>query len=635
MKDKNIKSLIQILKERKDWMKTNEILDYLNISSRTLRNYVQYINQQYQSSLAIESSNMGYRLKTAENLRGLSQQKKESLSNRVYYILQQIILSEDGIDIFDLSEDMFVSVPTVEKDIIECRKFISNYDLNIYRVKGHLFLRGKEIDKRKVMSMIYYKQYNTTFYNIIDLEKIFGYELHNFKTMLLQIIQNHGYDINEYTLGNIIYHIIISIERMQDNQYVNHLVYPYRETFISMTIIHEIQGLIESYFQVHMDHNELYYLQALFSSKATYMSEEKEKFVQSRYETLIDEILEKVNENYLISLEDEEFKTKFVLHVQNMVVRCSNNFPFKNPLTQSIKMSSPLIYDLSVYISNLISEKLDIHLHEDEITYIALHVGSCLELKQKKHDLLEVVLVCPAYNHLQFQLKEKIEHYFANQLRVIKVVTRIDKEISALQADFMISTMEIPLDQTIAKVVISTFLSSDDILNIQTLVYRIKQEKEQQQLKQNLLSLFDKRIFMFSNQTFQDEFDIISFITGKMTDLRLVKKNFVGNVIKREKLSSTAFNNIVAVPHSIHMDALQTSIAVLITNKPIKWGDATNIRIVTLIAMNKNERNIYRDIYDEYIKILASATNVRKLANSPSYEAFIDQLMDLIDQPSG
>ncbi|WP_208591080.1 BglG family transcription antiterminator [Gracilibacillus suaedae] len=633
MKEKNIQALIQILKEQDDWMKTSEILDYLNISSRTLRNYVQYINEQLQSSLAIESSNMGYRLKMPKNL-GAFPTKENSLNNRVYYILQQLILSEDGIDIFDLSEYMFVSVPTVEKDINECRKFIGNYRLSINRVKDHLYLQGKEIDKRKVMSMIYYKEYNTTFYNIIDLEKIFGYELHNFKKKLLRIIQHHGYDINEYTLGNIIYHIIISIERMQDNQYVHHLDYPYKETFISMTIIHEIQDLIESYFHVHMDKNELYYLQALISSKTTYISEEKEKFVQAPYAALIDEIIEKVNENYFINLEDEEFKTKFVLHVQNMVVRASNHFSFKNPLTQSIKTSSPLIYDLSVYISNLISEKLDIHLHEDEIAYIALHVGSCLELKQKNHDLLEVVLVCPAYNNLQFQLKEKIEHYFANQLRVIKMVTRVDKEISALQADFIISTMEIPLDQTIVQVVISTFLTSDDILNIQTLVNRIKQEKQQERIKQNLLSLFDKRIFMFSDQTFQDEYDIISFITRQMTDLRLVKKDFVENVMKREKLSSTAFNNIVAVPHSIYMDALQTSIAVLITDKPIKWGEATNIRIVTLIAMNKSERNIYRDIYDEYIKILANPSNVSKLANSRSYEAFIDQLMDLIDQPS-
>ncbi len=80
------------------------------------------------------------------------------------------------------------------------------------------------------------------------------------------------------------------------------------------------------------------------------------------------------------------------------------------------------------------------------------------------------------------------------------------------------------------------------------------------------------------------------------------------------------------------MDALQTAIAVLITKQPISWGDASNIKIVSLIAMNYNERNLYRDIYDEYIKILSNPENVNKLANSRSYEGFIDQLIDFIDK---
>ncbi|WP_130860301.1 BglG family transcription antiterminator [Gracilibacillus phocaeensis] len=631
MKEKNIEALIQILKEQQDWLTTNEILHYLNISSRTLRNYIQYINEQYRPSLSIESSSAGYRLKTNHE-QVIFQPMDMNPKNRVYYILQQLILVEEGLDIFDLSEYMFVSVPTIEKDLIECRKLTSDYNLSIDRTQDRLFLHGKEIDKRKIMSFIYYKEYNTTFYNIIDLEKIFGYELHTFKEELLEIVQQHGYDINEYTLGNIIYHIIISIERMQDNQYVHHLAYPYKETFISMTIVHEIQDLIESYFHVHMDKNELYYLQALISSKTTNLSKDKGNIVKAPFWNLIHEIIVKVNENYFINLEDDEFKTKFALHVQNLVIRTSNHFSSKNPLTQSIKTSSPLIYDLSVYISNLISEKLDIDLHEDEITYIALHVGSCLELKQKHHDQLEVILICPAYNNLQFQLKEKIEHYFANQLRVVKIITRVDKELTDIKTDFLISTVEVPLHLNLSQVVISTFLTSDDVLNIQKLLNRKKKEKRQQHIKQNLLSLFDRRLFMLSDQTFNDEFEVIPFITEKMATLHLVKDDFIDNVIKREKLSSTSFNNIVAVPHSIHMDALQTTIAVLITKKPIKWGEADNIRIVSLIAMNKNERNIYRDIYDEYIKILSSPSNVSKLANSKSYEAFIDQLMDFIDQ---
>ncbi|WP_194165671.1 transcription antiterminator [Oceanobacillus sp. CFH 90083] len=631
MKEKNIEALIHLFEEHDDWMKSKQILTYLNISPRTLRNYIQHINEYYNHLFIIESSSAGYRLKKRGNKETIQTENKP-FENRMHFILQRLILADNGVDIFDLSDDLFVSVPTIEKELIECRKFIKSYDLYIERAKDYLFLKGKEIDKRKIMRVIYSKEYNTTFYNIIDLEKIFGYELHDFKKQLLQIIQSHDYDINEYTLGNIIYHIVVSIERMQDNQYVHYHVYPFKEKFISIKIVHEIKHLIESYFHVQLDENELYYLQALISSKATNTVEDTRNGTKSRYINLINQIIQKVNESYLISLDDEEFKTKFALHVQNMVIRASNNFSFENPLTQSIKSSSPLIYDLSVYIANLLSEELNIRLPEDEITYIALHVGSCLELKQKNNDSINVILICPAYNNLHQVILEKLERYFAHQLIITKVITRVDKELSMAQGDLIISTVPIPFDIEIKEVLINTFMDADDILKIQMQINKIKHEKKQQQIKQNLISLFDKRLFILSNEAFKNEFEVIRFITNKMTSLQLVKQNFAQDVIKRENLSSTAFNNIVAVPHSINMDALQTTIAVLIPKHPIQWGNASNIKIVSLIAMNYKERNIYRDIYDEYIKILSNPENVNKLAYSSSYEEFIDQLIDFIDQ---
>ncbi|MCO8298704.1 PTS sugar transporter subunit IIA [Tetragenococcus halophilus] len=421
---------------------------------------------------------------------------------------------------------------------------------------------------------------------------------------------------------------------MQDNQYVLYYSYPFKEKFVPIKVIYEIQQLVETHFHIQMNESELYYLQALLSSKTTSNIKEAVNETQSWYLNLVNQIISNVNENYLINLDDDEFKLKFALHVQNMVIRSSNNFSFKNPLTQSIKSTSPLIYDLSVYIANLLSEKLNIQLSEDEITYIALHVGSCLELKQKSNNYnsINVVLICPAYNNLHQVIKEKLESYFANQLSITKTITRIDSRIAEVDGDLIISTVTLPFNLNVKHILINTFMNEEDILNIQTKVNQIKHEKKQQRIKQNLISLFDKKLFLVTNKIFEDEFEVIRLITRKMISLNLVKQNFAEDVLKREKLSSTAFNNIVAVPHSINMNALQTSIAVLITKKPIHWGEASNIKITSLIAMNYEERNIYRDIYDEYIKILSDTENVNKLARSETYEGFIDQLIELIDE---
>ncbi len=38
-------------------------------------------------------------------------------------------------------------------------------------------------------------------------------------------------------------------------------------------------------------------------------------------------------------------------------------------------------------------------------------------------------------------------------------------------------------------------------------------------------------------------------------------------------MSSTAFNNNVAIPHSMKMDALKTGVCLIVNDKPVKWGE--------------------------------------------------------------
>jgi lichenan operon transcriptional antiterminator len=631
LKEKNIKVLIQFLEGEDDWFKSKDILSYLGVSPRTLRNYIQEINQNYHDSLTIQSSNEGYKLKKYKRSEALITNEESTMDYRIYFILQKLVLAPNSVNVFDLSDELFVSVPSIEKDLSACRKFLKKFDLNVERTKDELVLHGEEQQKRKMMRVIYAREYNITFYNIVDLEKIFGYELHPFKKQLLDIIHKHHYEINEYTMGTIIYHIIISIERMQDNQYVHYHTYPLKDEFVPMDIILEIKQLIESYFAIRLDENELYYLQALISSKTTNINSEVVIQRKEKYHKLIDNIIDKVNESYLINLDDEEFKEKFSLHLQSLVIRAANHFSYDNPLTDSIKHSSPLIYDLSVYITNLISQELNIEIPEDEITYIALHVGSCIELKQKNEDRLSVVLVCPAYNNLQWKIKEKLEFYFPQQIKITKVISRIDKNIDTVESDMIISTLSAPLDLEIPEVMINTFIDANDVLKIQTQINQLNRNKKRNKIKNDLISLFNEDLFIQTDEVFKDEFEVIQFITEKMIARQLVKPNFTEDVITREKLSSTAFNNIIAVPHSINMDALQTTIAVIILKHPVQWGESSNIRVVSLIAMNYKERNIYRDIYDEYIKILTNSDNVNKLAESPSYKVFIDQIIDFIE----
>ncbi len=60
---------------------------------------------------------------------------------------------------------------------------------------------------------------------------------------------------------------------------------------------------------------------------------------------------------YDIDLTDIDFFIPFALHIDNMLVRIRQNVSVHNPLLHSIKAMSPIIYDIAVYISNLINHQ--------------------------------------------------------------------------------------------------------------------------------------------------------------------------------------------------------------------------------------------------------------------------------------
>ena len=86
------------------------------------------------------------------------------------------------------------------------------------------------------------------------------------------------------------------------------------------------------------------------------------------------------------------------------MVRAQNRSFCKNPLVSEIRQSCPLIYDVSVQLSGIIREKTGITLDEDEIAYIALHLGGALETQKELANRVPAVLYCPGYYNMDSSL---------------------------------------------------------------------------------------------------------------------------------------------------------------------------------------------------------------------------------------
>jgi lichenan operon transcriptional antiterminator len=122
-----------------------------------------------------------------------------------------------------------------------------------------------------------------------------------------------------------------------------------------------------------------------------------DELVGPEIEELLYEIVRSVRSTYSIDLKEDSFMIRFAFHLKNVLERVEHNINIRNSQFRKIKNDFPLIYVIAVYISNIINKKTNHTLSEDEIAYIALHIGVLMEEKKAYSEKLTCVVLAPDY----------------------------------------------------------------------------------------------------------------------------------------------------------------------------------------------------------------------------------------------
>ncbi|WP_263706156.1 BglG family transcription antiterminator [Shouchella tritolerans] len=632
MKNNRKEAFIQYLASKNDWCTATNLANYFKVSTRTIRKYVNEINEDH---LVIASSPQGYRLVSKEKVK--TDHHYISPINRIKVILKELILQTEGVNLFDLGDKLFLSVSSIEHDIVQANKMIKSYHLKIRHKKDTLILIGEEREKRRLMSFIISQETSEEFLSLKAVQNAFpNYDVFSLKDEIVSILEEFNLYVNDYIMNNLLLHLVITVDRIKNNNSVIHSTDLNKLKRNAETeAANKMADLLEEQYDVSFNESERYNFILLLSSKTTLLnyqsltSSSLNHYVDEHYVTLSQELLKKVHERYFIEIVDDEFFVKFTLHIRNLIFRAKNEQMVKNPLTYKLKDSYPLIYELAVFISNQIQLMENIHIMEDEISYIAFHIGSYFERKKNLEKKIVCVVICPNYYDMRLQLIQKLEKKFHDSLEIIKVLSD-SSEIALLgQIDLIISTLPIKDEQT-PSVFIHPYLTEEDYEYIQIQVNKLNKQKKNRKVKQYLDLYFDEELFMKNVYLDSDE-AYIEFMSNLLHKKGYVSKEYGTSVLERERMSSTAFNNNVAVPHSMHMDAAKTGICLIILDRPVTWGKE-KVQVIVMISINKQQREVFSPFFEGVINILSEWKNVHELIKAKDYDDFMDKMMKLLNE---
>nr|WP_218652938.1 PTS sugar transporter subunit IIA [Paenibacillus sp. 79R4] len=622
------------MEARNDWVTAASLANHFKVSTRTIRNYVRTINS---DTTRIASNSNGYKLITQNNQKTVpALQSQDTPSKRMNMVLKELIVNTEGLDIFDLSDKIFVSTSTIENDILSANHLLVLFQLKVKRKGDRLILIGAETEKRKLMSHIITQETSPQFLSTVKVQEMFeGYDIVRLKYIVTSTLEKYNLLINEYKINSILLHLVITMDRIKSNKSIEHNQAKDMKSSLEMNAAIDIARMIGEEFGIEFNEAERSYLMILLSGKTTLLNYQTltldtlTNFVDKHYIELVQTLLEKVYESYFIDLSDDEFIVKFTLHIRNLIFRAKNKQWSKNPLTYTFKDTYPLIHEISVFISNELQQMENITMVEDEIAYISFHIGSFFERKKELESKLLCAVVCPNYYGMQLNLVQKIEAKFKDVMEIMQVTSEIDNLQHNNKIDFIITTLPVKSPQ-IPTIFVHPFITKEDYEQIQTLMVKLSERKNILNVKNYLEMFFDEELFL-RNIYLDSAEDYIKFMSQKLYEKHYVKEDYCDSVLEREKMSSTAFNNNVAVPHSLKMDAYRTGTCIIINEKPVKWGEE-KVQIITMIAINKTQRQLFSHVFESFINTLSEWENIKKLTKATNYQDFVDEFSYLMNQ---
>ncbi|TFD25440.1 BglG family transcription antiterminator [Cryobacterium lyxosi] len=637
MSDKQSRMLDYLFRSP-DWVTAGELGEHLGVTARTVRSYVTSVKTAADPLEVIESGPAGYRVnhEAYTAFRAVPpgrHPENDTPQRRLYQLVRRVIDSAEGLDVYELAADTFVSDSTVEADLSRVRALLPGTGLSLARHGSRVTLLGSETDRRRLISRMFREEFARGFLELAAIQKEFASDsLGAFKTDLIAMLDAQGYFVNEYGTNNVLLHVAIAVDRVSKRAAARADDAPAVGAHLTVALA----SLIDTHFGVVLDVTDLAYLVLLLQTRVVTPGHDEATDAISATVAcagdleVVRRIVAQASEEYLVDLADEDFITRLTLHVRNLIDRAQVRDYSRNPLTRSIKTAYPMIYELAVFIASELQRQEQIHINDDEIAYIAMHVGSYLEQHSQSEQLVSCVIVCPNYYTMHVQLRQRIERVLGDDLTIVDQITRSDVPWADLRADLVLTTIEPPVPAD-GVIVIQPFLTERDVHRIREAAIRVRRVRRRSHIKNDLLQFFDESLYL-RNFTAPDEEAMIRELGGRMVARGLIDLSYVDGAIERERMSSTAFTDHLAVPHAMAMTAQQTSIAIAVNDSPMPWGDS-RVNVVALIAFSAAGRASFQSVFDQFVEVFTERADVQRLIKrSVDFPSFIDELVHLIDQ---
>jgi mannitol/fructose-specific phosphotransferase system IIA component (Ntr-type) len=312
------------------------------------------------------------------------------------------------------------------------------------------------------------------------------------------------------------------------------------------------------------------------------------------------------------------------LHLNVALHRMRSGQVIKNPLTESIKYKYRFIFETCKQMIMQLEKNYELNFPDDEIAYIAMHVGACFEMTSQVDYLPKALVVCNSglatSNLLATRLKVMLpELSILGPLGLSELTPELINQV-----DFVISTHPFSLTEK-DLVVVNPLLGIDDVLALKKRVINITSKKQLSYLmldrQAGALKLGDllvadqielqKRVMNWRSA--------IEVAAKSLVVTEIINKNYVKAIIEAVENFGpymVFIPNIAIVHASPNTGVIKEGLSILTLDQSLVLGDTrgVSVRCFIVLATPHKESQLFINL----ISLLDSKNNIDKLLSSSS-----------------
>ncbi len=627
--------LLTILNSLKkdEYMTANEIAEMNKIGEKTVRTRIKEMQNEVERNGAeiISKQRMGFLLKINDEKmfdnwktkveEELNKTLPNSSQERNEYILALLLNKRNYIKIEEISDFLCISSRTISQEMKKVEKTLNQYYIKIERKTGSgIRAVGEEFNFRQCLMDCLITFEGRSFDNLHHYTNL----SEGIAKILLDVMKEKKLVLSDISFQDFVMYLAVTTKRINTGFYAEaqeNLIKKVQNTeefTIARYLLNAMQreGIGNNY-----SDDECYFACIYIMGKkimGTDYAMTTNIVIPERVDKLVWDMFCRIQETYGFELRDNlNARMMFVSHMMALDIRMQYGIKQENPLVKEIKKKYPFAYAMAQCGVSSLYEYYGKVVSEDEISYFAELIELFMENRIVTHERKNLLLVCGTGRASTQFLKMRLTKEFGDFIKNLYTCNSFELDSFDMRdIDYIFTTVPINRHVNIPILEINQFMDKDEVLKVKG---RLEMGETSYLRKVYRKSLFFRGIGGNTKE------EVLFEICTKMKEQIYVPDTFYDSVMDRERLGSTDYGNMVAIPHPEKI-LLQYDLAcVAILDRPIFWG-RNMVQMVLLVSICNSLADDTQKFYHVTTDLLLNEKAVQQIIQGADYEEFMEML---------